>query len=120
MRIKSEVLIILNGLQILYRWMKPVIAVKKTHNDVSSPSSKWKILANIVTSTMLKTTVKAVGRLLLTIFNKKLPFTNSVLGSKARINEGIPIVNPVIRVNWIGIKKYLVEMMMLNKINKTV
>ena len=119
-RIKRDVRIILKGLQILYRWMNPVIAVKKTHKDVSNPSFKWKTWANIVTKTILKTTVNAVGKLFETIFNKKFPFTSSVFGSRARINEGMPIVNPVIRVNWIGIKKYFVERIMLNRINKTV
>ena len=100
--------------------MKPVIAVKNTQREVSRPSSKWKTFANIVTRTMLKTTVKAVGKLLLTIFNKNFPFTKSLFGSKAKMKDGIPIVNPVIKVSCIGIKKYFEEIMMLNRIKSTV
>ena len=110
----------LNGLQILYKWMKPVIAVKKTQRDVSSPSSRWKTFANMVTRMILKTTVKAVGKLLLTIFNRNFPFTKSLFGSKAKIKDGMPIVKPVIKVSCIGIKKYFEEMMMLNRIKRTV
>ena len=120
MRVNRDTRITLNGLQILYKWIKPVIAVKNTQREVSSPSSKWKTFANIVTRTMLKTTVKAVGKLLLTIFNKNFPFTKSLFGSNAKMKDGIPIVNPVINVSCIGIKKYFEEMMMLNRIKRTV
>ena len=56
---------------------------------------------------ILKNTVKLAGILFLNIFNKKLfPSTSDLLGSKARINDGIPIVVPVINVSCIGTKKY--------------
>ena len=110
----------LKGLHILNKWINPVIAVKKTHKDVSKLAGIWKIDAQSVTKMILKTTVKDVGRLLLTIFKRKLPFTKSWFGSKAKINDGIPIVKAVIKVNWIGIKKYLVWVKRLNIISKTV
>ena len=47
----------------------------------------------------LKKMVKATGKLLLTIFNKKFPFTKSLLGSKAKIKDGVPMVNVVINVS---------------------
>ena len=119
-KINRAALIVLKGLHILYKWINPVIAVKKTHKEVSKPSCKRKIFVNIVTKIILKTTVNAVGKLLLTIFNKNWPFTKSLFGSKAKIKEGIPIVKPVIKVNCIGIKKYLEEIKMLNNIKRTV
>ncbi len=62
----------------------------------------------------------ATGRDLLTIFKRKFPVTKSWFGSSAKIKEGIPIVNPVMSVSWIGTKKYFVDTPMLNKINNTV
>ena len=44
-------------------------------------------------------TVKAAGMLLLMTLRKKFPLTNSSFGSKAKTNDGIPIVNAVINVN---------------------
>ena len=61
---------------------------------------------NAATKATLNITIKAVGRALANIFNRKLPFTNSLFGSNARMNDGVPIVNVVIKVNCIGIKKY--------------
>ena len=58
-------------------------------------------MVNNVTSTTLKTTVKAVGKALLTIFNKNFPFTKSLFGSKAKMNDGAPIVKAVIKVKEI-------------------
>ena len=57
---------------------------------------------------------------MLTIFNRNFPFTKSLFGSKAKINDGAPIVKAVIKVNWIGIKKYFDEIMTLNNISKMV
>ena len=74
---------------------------------------KSKTVEKQVTKITLKITVKAVGRLRLTIFKRNFPFTKSVFGSKAKIKEGAPIVKVVIKVRWIGIKKYLEEIIML-------
>lgn len=101
----------LNGSQSLYKKMKPEIPVKKTTKLETTSSGKLKAYLNISTIITLKTTVKAAGRLLPITFIRKLPLTMSVLGSNARMNDGIPIVNVVISVSWIGMKKYLLPRM---------
>ena len=74
------------------------------HNSCESPKLIW----NNLIITTLNTTVKALGRALKNTFKRKLPFTSSWLGSSAKINDGTPIVKNVIKVKWIGIKKYSV------------
>ena len=49
--------------------------------------------------TIFKNTVTPAGILFLNIFKIKLPETILVLGSKAKTNDGIPIVQVVIKVN---------------------
>ena len=72
---------------------------------------------NALTKITLNTTVKAVGSALANTLNKKLPSTNLLLGSSANTNDGAPIVNVVINVNWIGIKKYFWNDNILNIIS---
>ena len=48
---------------------------------------------------MFKAIVTEAGIALVKIFVKKLPLIISLLGSKAKTNEGIPIVNIQIKVS---------------------
>ena len=110
----------LNGLHIRYRKINPVVAVRNTDKVLDNPYDRWNVSLKAVISIMFKTTVKETGRALLTIFKRKFPVTKSWFGSNARIKEGIPIVKPVISVNWMGTKKYFVDIPILNAINKMV
>ena len=96
----------LNGLHTLYRWINPVVPVKNTARALTISSDKLKACSNKTINMIFKNTVTPAGILFLNIFKMKFPDTIFVFGSRARINEGIPIVHVVIRVNWIGIKKY--------------
>lgn len=98
---------VLNGLETLYKWMKPVVAVKKTHKVLVILSSSIKAFLQSKIIKTFKKTVILPGRLRIIILNKNFsPWTTLVLGSKARIKDGIPIVHVVISVSWIGMKKY--------------
>ena len=50
--------------------------------------------------------MRAVGKALANIFNKKFPLTKSLFGSRASMKEGAPIVNVVINVRLIGLNQY--------------
>lgn len=51
----------------------------------------------------MATIVRAAGSDLLITFGKKWPDTFSLLGSRAKTKDGIPIVTTLVSVNWIGI-----------------
>ena len=92
----------LNGLQSLNKNINPVVPVIITIKVLARLASilKWSLNNTIITT--LKTTVKAAGTLLLTTFKIKLPLTLSLLGSSASINDGILIVQDVIKLKCIG------------------
>jgi len=90
---------VLNGSHNLYKKIKPDIPVRKTTKLDTTSSGKSKANLNISTMMTLNTTVSAAGTLLPITFIKKFPLTISVLGSNARMNDGIPMVNVVIKVS---------------------
>ena len=108
-KINKQVLKMLNGWQSLYKNIKPVVPVKNTTREEVIDSFKWKAYLNNMMIITLNTTVRAGGKLFPMTFKRKFPLTSSLLGSKAKTKDGIPIVNIVIRVSWIGIKKYFEE-----------
>ena len=76
-----------------------MVPVKNTTSLDTTSSGKLKAVLNNTIIVTLNTTVKAAGMLLLMTLRKKFPLTNSSFGSKAKTNDGIPIVNAVINVN---------------------
>ena len=113
----------LNALNVshnLYRKINPEIPVRNTTKLETTSSGKLNAYLNISTMMTLNTTVSAAGTLLPITFTKKFPLTISVFGSRAKINDGIPIVNVVINVSWIGIKKYWLPKMIHSKTKRIV
>ena len=62
------------------------------------------LLLIIIIINIFITIVIAGGTAFFKTLGKNLPVTLSLLGSKERINEGIPIVETLAKVNWIGMK----------------
>ena len=101
--INKDNLSLFRGSEILYICINPVVASNNTANVDVSISFRFNILDANSISIVLITTVIDVGNATLDILNKKLGFTFSLFGSNASINDGIPIVNTLIKVNCIGI-----------------
>ena len=97
-------LIKLNGLQILKSKPRPHIPVRITQIVDVSLEGKLKTCDNNIVASISRTIIMAQGRALLIILTNKFPFTLSLLGSKASIKEGMPIVNTLVRVICMGIK----------------
>ena len=111
----------MNGFEILYKWINPIAPVVNTARAFVIDGVVSKYCLNIKIIIILRNTVKLAGILFLNIFNKKLlPSTNDLFGSSAKINDGIPMVVPVISVSWIGTKKYGDLKNKLVRINKNV
>ena len=89
----------MNGLETLYKWIKPAVPVTKTAKALIIDSSIGNACLNRMMITTSRKTVIPAGILFLNIFNKKFPDTILVFGSKASTNDGIPIVQVVIKVN---------------------
>ena len=83
-----------------------IYCARKQINDAGTDIVVANDVSNNFIITTLNTTVIALGRLRKNTFNKKFPLTNSLLFSSAKMNDGILIVNNVISVKCIGIKKY--------------
>ena len=102
----SQIIDFLNlfkGREMLYISIIPTNEVK---NTVNNEYLYCEILKNsyIPTQTLsIQITVKAAGMDFFTIFLNKLPDILSLLGSSARINDGMPIVIALISVICIGI-----------------
>ena len=94
----------LNGLQILKIKIKPVIPTIITHKVEDVVVLKLKIAVKMTIIKMLITIVKAAGMDVAMTLPKNLPWTFSSLGSKAKINDGIPIVKTLVKVSCTGIK----------------
>ena len=97
---------ILNGLDIFIISIKPVSTVSITHIVEYICDGNFKNIFNIKTITIFSITVNAVGIDLLITFPINLPFTLSLFGSNARINDGIPIHTSEIKLSCIGINGY--------------
>ena len=92
----------LNGLHNLNKNINPVVPVIITISVLAKfPSILNAFLYKVINIT-LNTTVKAAGILFYITFNMNFPFTLSLLGSSAKINDGILIVQVVIRLRCIG------------------
>ena len=87
------------GKHILNNNKKPVNPVIITHNVDICTSFNLKKLPNIEIATIFKTIVNDVGKDRLKTLIRKLPLILSLLGSKAKIKEGIPIVKTLVKVN---------------------
>ena len=116
----SIAIYLLKGLLILYKNNSPVIVVRITLILLSSSYERSNISEKHDTSTMLNNTVNAAGSAFENIFIMKFPFTIDLLGSNASKKDGAPIVNAVINVNCIGMKKYFCEDKILNTISNIV
>ena len=96
----------LKGVQILYKYNKPVIVVIYILIVLVILYGKSNSAEKADTKATLNITVRAVGKALASIFNKKLPFTNSLFDSKASMKDGVPIVKVVMKVRFIGLNQY--------------
>ena len=78
---------------------EPIGKKKKDNNfyETKTVNIKNKNINNV------EKTVSAVGAAFAIILTKKLPLTLSLLGSRASIKEGAPIVIKFIKLKWIGI-----------------
>ena len=96
----------LNGIHVLNNSTKHVNVVTKTVNvDVSTLLKLNTFPANVTIKTFAIITT-AGGIAFLNTFGRNLPFTLLWLGSSANITDGIPTVNTLDNVNWIGINGY--------------
>ena len=98
-KISNTILKALNGLHNLYNNINPVKPVKRTQIVEVSISVNLKISLTIIVIKTLATIVSAAGRDLLITFGKKCPVTLSLLGSSAKMNDGIPIVTTLVKVS---------------------
>ena len=92
----------LNGLHKWYSKVNPVKPVNITHNVLLWTTLNLNIDDKTIIIIILKTIVKAVGKEEAITLYKKFPLILSLLGSSAKTNEGIPIVNTLVNVSWIG------------------
>ena len=95
-----------NGVHILYKYNKPVIVVIYILIVLCILYWRSNSAEKAETKATLNITVRAVGKALANIFNKKFPLTKSLFGSRASMKEGAPIVNVVINVRLIGLNQY--------------
>ena len=95
-----------NGVHILYKYIKPVIVVIYILIVLCILWGRSNSAEKAETKATLNITVRAVGKALANIFNKKFPLTKSLFGSRASMKEGAPIVNVVINVRLIGLNQY--------------
>ena len=109
----------LNGLAIFINNINPVNTVKITHIVAYISTGKWYILYIPNVIIIFKITVSPVGIDLLITFPINFPFTRSLFGSNANINEGIPIHTNPIKLNWIGINGYGADVI-INRMAKKV
>ena len=87
------------GKHILNNNKKPVNPVIITHNVDICTSFNLKKFPNTAIITIFKTIVNDVGKDLLKTLIKKLPLIRLLLGSKANINDGTPIVKKLVKVS---------------------
>ena len=90
---------LLSGLHTLYRCKKAVNPVMITDNVDISDSLILNILPTITTINIFTTIVNAEGIAFAKILIKKLLLNCSLFGSKAKINDGIPMVKALVKVN---------------------
>ena len=104
-----DFLSLFSGREILYISIIPMNDVKNTVNNEYLYSEIFKNTYIPTQTISTQTTVKAAGTDFFTIFLNKLPCIRSLLGSSAKINDGIPIVIALISVICIGINGYVTE-----------
>ena len=90
--------ILVNGLQIRYKLIKPINEITNKATVVNSIVAKLIIFLNIKIIIIEKATVKAVGKDFFKTLGKKSLFISSLDASSERINPGIPIVIEPIKV----------------------
>ena len=96
--------IMLNGMLIFISRINPVMVVTITARVESCGAVKPKRLSKNTRITIFSTMVSPVGMDLLITLTTNFPRTISLFGSKAKINDGIPIVSVLISVRCIGSK----------------
>ena len=74
----------------------------KPKNEMRGVCTRW--LEKIDKIIIFITIVRPAGKALLNTFIEKFPFILSLLGSKANMKDGIPIVKQLVSVNCIGSK----------------
>ena len=94
----------LKGVLILKSIIKPVAQVRITANVDMSGEERPRGSLRAHSSTMLAVMVRAAGMLCRITFKMNLPRSRSLLGSKARIKEGVPMVKVEISVCCTGWK----------------
>ena len=92
----------LNGIQTFNKVRRPVKPVRITAKVEICSLGRWRNREIATNNRTFATIVNAPGRDLRIILTKKLPRIRSLLGSKAKMKDGIPMVKVLIRVNWIG------------------
>lgn len=98
-----DFLSLFSGREILYISIIPMNDVKNTVNNEYLYSEIFKNTYIPTQTISIQITVKAAGTDFFIIFLNKLPDILSLLGSSARINDGMPIVIALISVICIGI-----------------
>ena len=90
------------GFAILYKIIKPTIATRIVHevetHAASTPNSRQKITSPLTTAK----SVSPAGSAFTSTFVRKCPRIWFLFGSNARKNDGIPIVNILIKDTWDG------------------
>lgn len=109
--INKAILILVKGWHNLNRCTKPINPVDITHIEETSSCDRLNTkFPKILIAVTVKTISKAVGIALLKTYFKKESSTRLLLGSRASMNDGIPIHIPLIKVNCIGINGYSSDM----------
>ena len=94
------------GRLVLKSTISPEVAERVTARVEVSSSERWKREEASIVIRIPATMVSAPGTALESTFFRKPPCTRSRLGSRARTKDGIPIVNMLMRVIWMGWKGY--------------
>ena len=91
-------LILLKGIHNLNSKNSPLKPVNITHKVESSLPLKFIKCESPIIINIDMTIVKAQGRARLTMFLNRFPFILFLFGSRARTNDGIPIVRTLVNV----------------------
>ena len=99
MVLKSNLLILLNGTHNLYKSINPTSPVMMTHMVETSSCESLINEGRKEIMTMFKVIVRAVGKDFFNTLMIILPFILSLLGSRAKTNDGMPIVTTLVKVS---------------------
>ena len=96
----------LNGVHSLNSSRKPFRPVRITQSVDISTAVSGTIFDVAVTESMEMTMVRAHGSAFFIMLKNKLPSMRLLLGSSASTNDGMPMVNMLMSVIWMGMNGY--------------